>query len=160
MLSTYSIDLPIKLITEFISFNVVAILVNDPELGLTDTPTPAEVIRRTNLDMFRVISKELPLNGGYSRSICIVDTPIADASQNQSSTTIRASFTPTGLFQPCTHIVYVTNANLVGANPVANGNNRGNVEGTVIKVAPLESAPLEFNSPVTYNFNTNIILSF
>lgn len=160
MISTYSIDLPIKLITDYISFNVVAILVNDSELGLTDTPSPLEVIRRTNLDMFRVISKEISTNGGYARSICNVDTPIADASQNQASTTIRASFTPTGLYDPCTHIVYVTNASLVGADPQANGNNRGNVEGIVIKVAPLEQAPLQFDNPVTYNFNTNVILSF
>lgn len=160
MISNYSIDLPINIITQYLSFNVVAILINDPELGLTDNPSPAEVIRRTNLDMNRVISKEITLTGGYSRAICTVDVPIADVSQQSASTTIRASFTPSALFNPCTHVVYVSQANLIGADPQANGNNRGDSEGVVLKVAPLEFAPIQLDSPITYQFNTNLILSF
>lgn len=160
MLPTYCTEITSDILTEYVKVNLVAILINDPSLGLTDTPTAVELNLRKTLTMDYVITKELTLTGGYSRAICTVDSIEVENENNRSRLFIRASFNPTGVYEEATHIVYVTHANLVGANPEFNGNNRADNKGSVVKVVPLEYAPIKLAAPVPYTYLADISVSF
>jgi len=160
MISTYTNQITSDILNFFVRTNLVAILINDTSLGLTDTPTTLELYNRKSLTMDYIVTKELSLAGGYSRAICSIDSFNIEPEYNRSRLDVRALFTPTGVLNPATHIVYVTQANLNSADPIINGNNRGDNFGTVIKVAPLQYAPIQLAHPVPYTYLADITVSF
>lgn len=142
-------SLPYKLdLINHTTFNMVAILINYPELGLS-LPSSSQLTLIRNLTMTSVAQRELTNAGGYKRHIV---SPTAPAITNDTySVTVTSAFTATTTnFNSATHIVYVRGANLTGANS-SNGNNIGSNIGTVILVEPIEAAPYTVVAGVTFN---------
>jgi len=160
MLSTYCTEITTAILSDYIRVNLIAILINDEDLGYTDEPTPLELYNRKLLTMDYIITKELTLNGGYSRAICTIDSIELESENNRARLFTRAEFNPTGQYDPATHVVYVCRANLVGADPIINGNNRGDNIGKVIKVVPLENAPITLITPIPYIYLADISIRF
>lgn len=160
MIPTYCTEITTVLLTQYVQTNLVAVLINDPSLGYTDNPTSLQLANRKALDMNYVVTKEITLSGGYSRAICSVDQLSTEPENNRSRLFVRAVFEPTGVLDEATHLVFVTHANLVGANPVSNGNNRADNTGTVVKVVPLQFAPIRLATPVPYTYLADITVSF
>lgn len=153
MIPTYTNEIRLKILDTFVSINLVAILINYPELGITDSPSAPQAALRRALTMQIVATKELALTGGYQRSIITLPASTPDSTDlNRSNSSGIATFQPISTFAPCTHIVYARGANLSGVDP-SNGNNRGNTLGTVIFVEPIVGAPLTLSNPTVFQHN-------
>ena len=161
MIPTYSDDIRKLILDSFISSNLVAILINNPALGLTDTPNATELDLRRTLDLTTIAAIEIggtALNG-YARQIITLPAATDDVPNEVSSSTTSVAFTASGGdFDDFTHILLVTGADLVGAAP-ANGNNRGSTVGTVVYVEPAVSAPVTLLDGQTFNYNFTLNLA-
>jgi len=145
-------------ITDTIGYNLVAFLINMPSLGNTDTPTNDELLNRENLTMASAAAQEVT-DASYSRYIATIDpADIIEDNDGKFSVSVTATFTPTesNPIGPVTHVVWARGANLVGADPIINGNNRGDTTGTVYKVEPLVAAPQTLIYPVVFSPTINI----
>ena len=143
------------LINQATGYNMAAILINMPSLGLTDSPTSDQLINRRQLTLVNAVAQEIALTGGYQRSIITLPSTITTDSNNNFTLSITATFTASGAMGPFTHICYVKGANLVGAT-TSNGNNRGDTTGILYKVEPVITAPLTIQANVTFSHTTDI----
>lgn len=150
-------SLPYKLdLINHTTFNLVAILINYPEIGLS-LPSSSQLELIRNLTMTTVAQKELTNAGGYKRHIVIPTSPVI--TEDTYSVTATSAFTATTSdFDLATHIVYTRGADLTDANN-SNGNNIGSNLGTVILVESIEEAPYRIVSGVTFNHSTVISLA-
>lgn len=142
-------SLPYKLdLINHTTFNMVAILINYPELGLS-LPSSSQLTLIRGLTMTTVAQKELTNAGGYKRHIVLPTAPVI--TNDTYSVTVTSAFTATTTnFGVATHIVYTRAANLSGANN-SNGNNIGSNIGTVVLVESIEAAPYRVVAGVTFN---------
>lgn len=151
----YPLEFKLSIINN-ISFNLVAILVYYPELGL-EVPTSEQLQLRRNINMFKVAEKEISNTGGYARFGVSAPLPVlinGDYKLNISSR-FPAVGGATAAFNPATHIVYTRGADLINATPL-NGNNIGSTVGTVVLVETLNNAPYIINTGVFLNHTTSI----
>ena len=162
MIPTYTTEIRRSIIDTYLSFNLVAILINRPSLGLTDTPTNTEMNERRNLTMAQVIASEIGSTSlkGYKRQIITVNpgATVAGTTLSQNSIVVTFQAAPGTSLDPFTHIVYVRGANLTLATDL-NGNNRGNVSGTVVLVEPIQFAPVTLAHPSTFQHTLDLKVS-
>lgn len=160
MISIYVNQYKNAIILDYLSYNLVAFLIHRPILGITDTPTNVELTARKNLTMALASSSEITTNGGYSRQIVNL-SPITVDSNGISIVTATVNFTPnpSESFSPFTHICYARGVDLINTSP-ANGNNRGNPTGTLVKVEPVLQAPLQIQAPVSFIHTTDFKVSY
>ncbi len=137
MIPTYTSEYLNKLHEDYIGFNLVAFLIFRPSLGITNTPSVAELDARRALTMQVAASYEIALTNGYSRCILTltkdVTSTTTDVIYNSSGSFVASS---SGVLSPATHICFARGANLSGGSTL-NGQNRGSTQGTLIKVEPL-----------------------
>ena len=154
MTPTYTNEFREAILTEYIGFNLVAFLVSMPSLGVTDSPTPAQLQERLNLTMTAAVANELPHANGYSRQLVYLGNPVTNETNKESISDTNVEFiSDGGDVGPFTHIVFARGANLSGADPALNGNHRGDITGTVVRVEPVVGAPLVL--PDTFSFLIN-----
>jgi hypothetical protein len=137
----------------YTSTNLVALLINRPELGLSSSPTLTQLEARLSLTMEDAVAWELT-QSAYSRAI--VTSPVI---MLPTSTTLTAELIATvtfsGIIGPFTHILFTRGANVAGAN-AGNGNNRGSSNGTIIWIDSVVSAPLTITTPATFVYTLNL----
>lgn len=159
MIPTYTTEYSTKLFEDYLGFNLVAFLISRPSLGLTDTPSIAELDARRALTMMQAAAYEIALTNGYARSILtLVKNPASTTTDLIYTATATFTASSAGALSSATHICFARGANLTGGN-AANGQNRGNTQGTLIKVEPLLNAPLSISASTTLTHSTSFKLS-
>lgn len=162
MIPTYTNSIRKQIIDEYLSYNLVSILIYDTSLGLTDTPNSLELEARRNLIMSSVAANEIGDVSlkGYKRCLITPDPATQLPGNILSETIITSSFqAEVGLeLDQATHIVYVRGANQLGADP-SNGNNRGDLQGDVILVEPIENAPIILAHPTVFEHTLDLRIS-
>ena len=161
MIPTYPTIFRTNLFNNYLLIDVVAILIYDPLLGVTDSPSAAELTARRAYTVTDAVANEIggvALNS-YERSIVTIDPLVEDIPLQTTEVTITATFAPSSgnTYDDATHIVYIRNANVIGATP-ANGNNRGDIQGDIIKLEPLVGAPVTLSNPTVLTHITTIKL--
>ncbi len=160
MISTYCNQFKESVLTSYLSYNLVAFLINKPSLGITNSPTTAQLLERKTLTMEEAAAFEINVAGGYKRAIIPLTPLINNDNERSSFINVSAQFTPTaGSFAACTHICYARGASLATASN-ANGNNRGDNTGILIKVEPVINAPFIITAPTTFIHNTQFKLIY
>lgn len=147
MLPTYTDSVAASFIDNYLAYQLAAILINAPSLGLTDVPSESEMTARRTLTMVDVAGYELT-NDSYRRMFIqlAAAAPLEGLLVSSATTTFVG---PTNAaIGPATHIVYARGVLQSGANN-SNGNNRGSTQGQVILVEPLSGAPLSLSYPYT-----------
>ena len=166
MIPTYTTSIKQSIIENFFGSNLVIALVNRPSLGITDTPTVNEIAARQAFNMTGVFDSEIgAINlNGYARQIVTSgDINVVVVNTERSEAEITVSFTAsTAAMDPFSHIVAIRNADLVNADPLINGNNRGSSVGEVIFVEPVDNPILPgsiFSIPIaaTYEYTFKLI---
>lgn len=165
---TYTNLIKENIIKNYLGSNLVVVLINNPNLGITDSPTVQQLNARRNLTMIDVFNTEIGGNNlnGYARAIVnnsninpiIVNTDLTEAEINVSFTAVG------GVMGPFSHIVVVRGANVSGANPLTNGNNRGDTTGNIIFIEPItnNAAPetaLSILNGATFDYTFKLISS-
>ena len=161
MTTTITRELKTYFITNAIGYNLVALLVNMPSLGITNSPTNDQLLLRENLTMATAVAQEVVIGTSYKRHIVTVDSTNIIYSNGQASVNVTASFTPlasTNTIGPFTHVIWARGANLIGANTL-NGNNRGDTTGTIWKIQPVLAAPQTITYLTVFNSTTDITIA-
>jgi hypothetical protein len=166
MIPTYTYAIKNKIITDYLGSNLAIILINNPNLGMTDTPTIDQLEARRNFTASNLINFEIGATAlnGYRRFL-VSNTAITptNISTNQTEATLQADFTADGgNFNPITHVIALRGANITGANPLTNGNNRGDVSGTILFIEPVNNVispntPLIVQVGTTFNYTFKLI---
>lgn len=166
MIPTYTYAIKNKIITDYLGSNLAIILINNPNLGMTDTPTLDQLEARRNFTASNLINFEIGANllKGYRRFL-VSNSAITtnNISVNQTEANLQADFTAVGGdFDPITHVVALRGANITGANPLSNGNNRGDTNGTILFIEPIENlvspnTPLVIPETTTFNYTFKLI---
>lgn len=166
MIPTYTYAIKNKIITDYLGTNLAILLINNPNLGMTDTPTADQLEARRNFDASNLLTFEIgtPALNGYRRDL-ILNSEITPTviNSNQTEAIIEAHFTAVGNnFQPATHVVALRGADLTGANELTNGNNRGSTAGTIIFIEPIQNivspnTPLIIQQGTTFTYNFRLI---
>ena len=159
MTTTITKELKTYFITNTIGYNLVALLINMPSLGVTDSPTNDELLLRENLTMTTAVAQEVA-DTDYKRHIMEFDSEDIVYSNGQATVNVTATFTPTegNPIGDFTHVVWARGANLVGATEL-NGNNRGDTTGTIWKVRSVLAAPTTITYPVVFSPTTDITIT-
>lgn len=159
MTVTITKELKTYFITDTIGYNLVALLINMPSLGVTNSPTNDQLLLRENLTMTTAVAQEVA-DTDYKRHIVIFDSEDIAYSNGQATISVTATFTPTNgnPIGDFTHVVWARGANLVGATN-GNGNNRGDITGTIWKVQSVNSAPITITYPVVFSSTTDITIT-
>lgn len=160
MTTTITKELKTYFINNTIGYNLVALLINMPSLGVSSSPNNDQLLLRENLTMATAVAQEVA-DTDYKRHIVEFDSEDIVYSNGQATVNVTATFTPltaTNSIGPFTHVVWVRGANLVGAND-ANGNNRGDTTGTIWKVQSVLAAPTTFTYPVVFSPITDITIA-
>lgn len=139
MLPTISNEIREKIAKDYLSYALVAFLINKTDLGYDDTPSENEYKKRIALSMREAVLHEL---GGLSlngyRRFFIEEPTIRNTSSN-SSILIKAEFQAiNGTIGPFSHVCIARGANIFDMSP-SNGNNRGDFQGQLIAVMPVTS---------------------
>jgi len=161
MTTTITKELKTYFITNTIGYNLVALLINMPSLGVTSSPTNDQLLLRENLTMATAVAQEVVVGTSYKRHIVEFDSEDIVYSNGQATISVTATFTPltsTNSIGSFTHVVWARGANLVGATPT-NGNNRGNTTGTIWKVQTVLAAPTTITYPVVFSPTTDITIT-
>lgn len=159
MIPTYTTEYLDKIYEDYVGFNLVAFLINRPALGITNTPSVGELDLRRSLTMQIAASYEIALTNGYSRSIItLIKDPASTTTDVIYTGTATFTANSSGALSSATHICFARGANLNGGTTL-NGQNRGNTQGTLIKVEPLLNAPLSIPASTTLTHNTSFKLS-
>ena len=120
-----------------LSIGLCAYLINHPTLGLGEPSEPSEYLRRYNLTMEEAVGREVLLSGGYKRFIFNQLTPIFRESIGYLI--LEPEWQAVGgAIGPFTHVCVAYNANTFNTSP-ANGNNRGDYQGSLILSYPCSS---------------------
>lgn len=144
MIPTYTTSIRESIIENFFANNLVIALISRPSLGITDTPTAAELAARQALNMTDIFNAEIgavQLNGYHRNIVGSGDINVVVIDTETSEAEITVTFTANGgTMDSFSHIVAIRSADLTGADPVLNGNNRGSTLGEVIFVEPVNNA--------------------
>lgn len=163
MIPTYTYAIKNKVITDYLGTNLAIILINNINLGMTDTPTIDQLDARRNFTAANLLNFEIgtPILNGYRRDLILNSEIIpVTINSNQTEANIEAEFTAVGgPFQPVTHVVALRGAELTGANPLTNGNNRGSTNGTIIFIEPIQNI-VSPNTPLIVQQGTTFSYSF
>lgn len=166
MIPTYSYAIRSGIINNYLGANLAVALINNSNLGITDTPTAAELESRKNfttLDLFNFEIGAANLNGYARVLVPALDVNPVAVSVDQTEAEISVTFTASGGdFEPFSHIAVLRGANTVGADPVLNGNNRGDTNGTIIFLEPVDNTlnpgtPLTLSDGISYNYTFKLI---
>lgn len=165
---TYTYLIKESIIKNYLGSNLVIALINNSNLGITDTPTAQELEARRNLTMTDIFNTEIggtSLNG-YARAIILnntITTTVVNGELTESELTV--SFTASGGdMEAFSHIVAIRGANVTGADPILNGNNRGDTNGSIIFVEPVDNLsnpgnPLVVLNGATFGYTFKLISS-
>ncbi len=154
MIETYTQEFRENLINEYVRAGLVAFLIRIPSLGVTDTPTTLQLEARKGLTMLEAVEAEIAVLNGYKRALVAATlNPSSNLYQTYYNLTSTFEASIEGNFPEATHICYARGANVTDMTN-ANGNNRGDTQGTLIKVEPLEGAPLILGSGTTLTHNS------
>lgn len=167
MIPTYTQAIKEKIIKDYFGGNLVVLLINNNNLGITDTPSSTQLEARQNYSTNNLINNEIGgtnLNG-YQRQI-IPNNTINPIKVSTTLTKINLSVSfqaDNGDFDPFTHIVVLRGANLTNAN-TNNGNNRGDTSGTIIFIEPVDNinspgSPFILQQNVVFNYNFSLLSS-
>lgn len=168
MIPTYTYAIKAGIISNYLGANLAVALINNPNLGITDTPTTAELEARKNFSttsLFNFEIGEVNLNG-YARAL-VTSSNISPSvvTPDQTEANITVTFTADGgSFDPFSHLVVLRGANTVGADATLNGNNRGDTNGTIIFIEPVENTinpgtPLVLDRGISYNYSFKLVSS-
>jgi hypothetical protein len=166
MIPTYSYAIKAGIINNYLGANLAIALINNVALGITDTPTNTELEARRNfrtLDLFNFEIGVASLNGYHRQFVPPFEITPTPVTSEQTETEITVIFTASGGdFEPFTHIVALRGANTVGANPITNGNNRADTNGTIIWVEPVDNVvdpgqPLILSNGSSFNYTFKLI---
>jgi hypothetical protein len=137
-----------------ITTDAVAVLINAPIYGGT-SPNETQLAALDSITMLDVVKYEL--QGTYSRYVIPTVNTTEEVVGGQTYVVATVPIEFTCAITNATHICYVYNALLVGANQL-NYNNRGNVQGVPLLVKPIANAPVTITPPakLTYTFNIRI----
>lgn len=138
---THTYAIKENIIKNYLGSNLVVVLINNANLGITDTPTAQEQESRATLTMTDVFNTEVgstSLNG-YARAIVSSSSIVTSVINTQlTEAEINVSFTATGGdIEAFSHIVVIRGATVTNADPLLNGNNRGDTNGNIIFVEPV-----------------------
>lgn len=160
MIPTFSNKIKTELVTDFLGTNLVIALINYEGLGLTDAPTIEQQVLRQefstqDLGVYEIGGQQL---NGYRRNI--VNITEADiVGNNVKRAIITVEFTAVdGDLDPFTHVVAIRGAKVTDAE-VSNGNNRGNTQGTIIFVEPIENAPITVLENNAFEYTLTLVSS-
>lgn len=163
MIPTYTYAIKEEIIQTCFGNNLIIALINNSTLGITDTPTGSELEARRNFTMTDVFDFELTVTNGYARYIVpAIDVDVVIVDTELSRADITASFTASGGDMPeFSHIVVIANADIIGADPILNGNNRGNTIGTIVFIEPVDNAgvPLTITNGTTFEYDFALLTS-
>lgn len=165
MIPTYTTAIKEKIIKDYLGSNLVVALINNINLGITDLPSSTQLEARENYNINNLLTNEIGASNlnGYKRALILNNTITTSVT---SPSTIEANFTVNfeaigGNFDPFSHIVVIRGANITNALP-SNGNNRGDVNGTIIFIEPVNNIlnpaqPLVLQQGITYTYNFKLI---
>jgi len=165
MIPTYTYAIKEKLLVDYLGSNLIIALISNINLGITDTPNAAQLEARRNYATSNLINEEIGNVSlkGYKRHLIPNNTIVTQViSSNQTETTLNASFTAFGdNFDPFTHIVVLRGANITGAS-TSNGNNRGDIVGTIIFIEPVNNVlapftPYTLLEGSTFNYTFKLV---
>lgn len=166
MIPTYTHKIKENIVKNYLGSNLIVALINYSNLGITDAPSAQELEARRNFTTQQLFNFEIGVSNlnGYARAI-VDNTNINPIQVNSTLTeaSINVSFTAQGgPFEPFTHIVIVRGANLNNADPTINGNNRGDTNGTVIFVEPVQNtlnpgSAITLGEGTTFNYDFKLI---
>lgn len=160
MIPTFTNKIKENLLTDFLGLNLVIALINYPELGLTDSITNEQLNLRSNLTLDNISEYEIgkfSLNG-YKRQIVNFNSSLISG-ENVKQVITTVEFEANGAdFEPATHIIAIQGARLSNAEP-ENGNNRGDGQGTIIYVEPINNAPLVVAENTVFEYTATFISS-
>lgn len=137
MIPTLSKDILEDFGHHYVNLGLGALLVQRPELGLTDTPTAQELKLRKESTLEDLIPYEVGgiMLNGYKR--CFIERPNTTFTSNSVVLDFLVQWEainrPMG---PFTHYVLCKNLNKFRAG-TKNGNNRGDTSGVIIGVQPV-----------------------
>lgn len=166
MVPTYTYEIKHKIIKDYLGANLAVALINNINLGLTDAPSNEELEARKLFIANSLVDFEIgdSVLNGYRRNLISNSSinPII-ISPNQTEVSLQATFTAIGgNFNPATHVVVLRGANINAANPITNGNNRGDTNGTIIFIEPINNilnpgTPFILQEGITFNYNFKLI---
>ena len=143
MIPTYTYNIKADIINSYLGSNLAIVLVNNSALAITDTPTAQELEARRNFTATDLFSYEIgasALNGYARKLLTPIDINPVVISTTLTEAEISVSFTASGGdMDAFTHIVALRGANITNADALLNGNNRGDTNGTIIFVEPVEN---------------------
>ena len=166
MIPTYSYAIKAGIINNYLGANLAVALINNSNLGITDTPTAAELESRKNFtttDLFNFEIGTTNLNGYARVLVPSLDINPSVVTVDQTEAEINVVFTASGGdFEPFSHIAVLRGANTVGADAILNGNNRGDTNGTIIFIEPVENTlnpgtPLVLTDGISYNYSFKLV---
>ncbi len=143
-----------KNILEQVTTDAVAILINAPIYGGT-SPNLSQLQALDNITMQDIVAYEL--TGTYKRYIFPSLTIEEEEIGQQIFAVVKAPVIFSTAITNATHIAYVYNALVSGANDL-NYNNRGNSQGFVHIVKPIADTPITINPPATLEYTFNLRL--
>ena len=143
-----------KYLADQVTTDAVAVLINAPIYGGT-TPNLSQLEALDVITMTDIVKYEL--QGTYKRYIFPTLTVEEETVGQQIFAKVEAPVTFTTAITNATHICYVFNALVSGAND-GNFNNRGNTQGTPLLVKPISENPITIVPPATLQYTFNIRL--
>lgn len=167
MIPTYTYAIKDKIIKDYFGANLVAALINNNNLGITDAPSSTQLAARQNYNINNLVTNEIgALNlNGYQRQIIPNNTITPTIISNTlTEVNLNVSFTAVGgNFDLFTHIVVIRGANLTNAT-IINGNNRGDINGTIIFIEPVNNittpgSPILLQDGITFNYSFKLLSS-
>lgn len=143
MQGTLSREISIDIVQDYLLLGLGTFLIYRPDLGLTETPTPAELDLRYDLTMKEAVEYEVggaTLNGYMRHFINIpfvlyLEGPVTKIIFDTYFISVKRSM------GPFTHICIATGMNTFGGG-ITNGNNRGDIRGSLIGVQPVPTITL------------------
>ena len=143
-----------KYLADQVTTDAVAVLINAPIYGGT-TPNLSQLEALDVITMTDIVKYEL--QGTYKRYIFPTLTVEEETVGQQIFAKVEAPVTFTTAITNATHICYVFNALVSGAND-GNFNNRNNTQGTPLLVKPISENPITIVPPATLQYTFNIRL--
>jgi hypothetical protein len=167
MIPTYTYAIKEKIIKDYLGSNLVVLLINNNNLGITDAPSSTQLEARQNYNINNLATQEIGaanLNG-YKRHVILNNSIVPNIiSPTLTEVNLTASFTAVGgNFDLFSHIVVLRGANLTNITTL-NGNNRGDTTGTIVYIEPVQNTanpglPLLLQPGITYNYSFKLLSS-
>lgn len=158
-IAVYTKEFRTAVAADYLGQDLIAMLINAPQLGLGEIPTKENINDSINLTMQEAASLEVGNSKGYKRFIVTLEEPTYDEINKRAIFNVTSKFIAKGgSIGPFTHLCYATQTNLNGATD-ANGNNAGDTQGILVKVEPVDFAPNTIAENVFYTHVTQFIVS-